>query len=402
MNATLALARAASGTALEQIDVTGLEPRYTEVLQRMAGQNGHATEVLAAWTRTQPDGADILRAVLAVDPLQAAPERGAARFRLISAAEMKARPAPESLVEEIFMRASMAVLAGPPGSYKSFLAADVVLSIAAGIPLLGRKVTSGPTVYVTAEGGAGMGLRIDAWERARSVPAPAQCHFIDEAVQLWRTQDVDALLDSLMVLPAPPVAIVFDTLARCMVGGDENSQRDMGLLIDGAERVKRATGATPLLIHHSNKAGSVRGSSALPGGVDTELEMTADGAVAVLRCNKQKDSEKFKDIYLTRQIVGLPDGQSSVVLKETDRRIDLGTPLGASVQKAEQVLTRDFGSDGATATEWQKACIAAGIPDGSFFRLRKELVERGRVTDPGIGKGGRYRAADGVTSNESN
>jgi hypothetical protein len=37
-----------------------------------------------------------------------------------------------------------------------------------------------------------------------------------------------------------PALVVFDTLARSMVGGDENSARDMGQLIDGAEHVRQA------------------------------------------------------------------------------------------------------------------------------------------------------------------
>ena len=51
-----------------------------------------------------------------------------------------------------------------------------------------------------------------------------------------------------------PKLIIFDTLARCMVGGDENSPLDMGRAVAAADRVRVETGAAVLLVHHPTKA----------------------------------------------------------------------------------------------------------------------------------------------------
>ncbi|MCA1646651.1 MAG: helicase RepA family protein [Chloroflexi bacterium] len=68
--------------------------------------------------------------------------------------------------------------------------------------------------------------------------------------------DVDELLLSLGDLPELPVALFTDTLARGMVGVDENSAQDMGLFIQTADRIRQATGATVVVLHHHGKSGA--------------------------------------------------------------------------------------------------------------------------------------------------
>jgi RecA-family ATPase len=72
------------------------------------------------------------------------------------------------------------------------------------------------------------------------------------------------------------VLAVVDTLARCFVGGEENSARDMGRFVAAADRLRTATGAAALLLHHvSRHGGAIRGSTALPGALDTGIAVEA-------------------------------------------------------------------------------------------------------------------------------
>ncbi len=53
-----------------------------------------------------------------------------------------------------------------------------------------------------------------------------------------------------------------------------------------------------------------------------------------------------------------------------------------------------FGPEGATATEWQKACESIGIPQKTFDRrLAEMLVSGGLVTKDGDGQGAPHRPA---------
>ena len=64
---------------------------------------------------------------------------------------------------------------------------------------------------------------------------------------------IEALLATLKAEGIEPVLIVLDTLARLMVGADENIAKDMGLAIAGIDRLRQETRATVLVIHHTRK-----------------------------------------------------------------------------------------------------------------------------------------------------
>src|SRR5258708_21582640 len=96
------------------------------------------------------------------------------------------------------------------------------------------------------------------------------------------------------VMPLAPRLIILDTLSRCMVGGDENSSKDMGLFVEACAEIQRATGATILVIHHTGKNGiGERGSSVLPCACETMIELSQNEGYITLACDKMKDAPEF-------------------------------------------------------------------------------------------------------------
>src|SRR5439155_17182506 len=114
------------------------------------------------------------------------------------------------------------------------------------------------------------------------------CHFLREAVNLLREGEVDDFLAAVAALPERPVLIIIDTLARCLVGGDENSAKDMGIAIAALDRLRAELGCSVLVVHHTGHANEERerGSSALRAAVDTLLVLRAAGSVITLKCAK--------------------------------------------------------------------------------------------------------------------
>jgi predicted ATP-dependent serine protease len=126
----------------------------------------------------------------------------------------------------------------------------------------------GPVLYVAAEGASGLSPRVAAWEYAWQAGRARGLTVWPEPVKLLERPRVDDLVA--LVREDGYRLVVVDTLARSLIGADENSARDVGLAVDAADRVKRATGCTVLLVHHTGKdRTTVRGSSALEAGVDT-------------------------------------------------------------------------------------------------------------------------------------
>jgi len=87
------------------------------------------------------------------------------------------------------------------------------------------------------------------------------------------------------------VKVTQDTLARALMGGNENSGEDMGLLVSNADRIRHELGCVFEFIHHSGKdaARGARGHSSLKAATDTELEVTANSGLHQMKPTKQRD-----------------------------------------------------------------------------------------------------------------
>jgi hypothetical protein len=299
------------------------------------------------------------------------------RFTLLTPRELANRPSPKWMIEGLLIEGTTSAVVGAPATMKSFIAKDWALCVAGGHQWNDRNVMQGPVVYISAEGSSGLPARIRAWEMHHDRTAPETCFFITDAVQFMEHGDVSDLLLAIDRLPITPIFVVVDTLARTLVGGDENSSRDMGLYVDGLDTIRRATGSHMMVIHHENKEGKTRGSTVLPGALDTEINVKRDEEVVTITCKKQKDAAEFDKLTLIQRVIDLGDGQSSLILEPLE--FTSGT-MSSIEHKVLHVLVDVFGKQGATTTNWKKACEeAGGITHATFYRSRKNLVERGLV-----------------------
>ena len=62
-----------------------------------------------------------------------------------------------------------------------------------------------------------------------------------------------------------------------------------------------------------------------------------------------------------------------------------------TAKKMLAILEGEFGTDGAKATQWQKACKKAKVSQKTFYRRLKELLNADFVAKDGEGQGARYR-----------
>lgn len=388
MTGAHAIAQALAGTPLERIDLRGVDARLSHAVREIASRNGTGAAWFNDWLGYQHDGAEITRRVFEADPGAAADPTPAApaRFVLLTADEVKRRPAPEPLVEGMVYRETLMAIFGPEATFKSFVALDLSLCLATGRPWQGRRVAQGPFAYVSAEGSRGLTRRIMAWEQAHGTTAPSGCYFLTDAPQLLDADEVDELLCVLEALVPAPLLVTLDTLARCMVGGDENAQKDMGRFVAAADRIRRALGCTVNVIHHASRAGNIRGSTGLPAALDTEIRAEREKDVLTLHCEKQKDAEEFLPITLTKRVVDLEDGGSSVVLEATSA-VD---QFSATERQTLAILCGTFGSHGATNTEWKTACEYHKVPHTTYYRAKTHLIDKGLVAPESDKRGARF------------
>lgn len=210
--------------------------------------------------------------------------------------EMKELPPPEWILHELLQKNSTALMYGPSGLGKSFVALEMLFALATQNDGIFKPMREGRVLYISGEGTAGLGVRLLAWEGDRNTILPSDNPaFIGQALQLSDPKDRRHFITAVRkeFKERLPILIIFDTLARCAVGLDENSAKDMGLLVDGLEQIRTELGCSVLLVHHSTKASpkTERGSGAIFGAVDTVLSLQQDRRYLKLECVKQKNGE---------------------------------------------------------------------------------------------------------------
>lgn len=247
------------------------------------------------------------------------------RLQLCPFHELVNRPPAPWAVRGFLRTSSVALLYGRRGCFKSFLALDLAASLATGLPWHGHDIVDpGLVIYIAAEGGGGMVQRSRAWAEEHGIdPSKIRLLFVTEpAIINGDSEDMDVLIhrireaidwhdegwrepDTGFVHEMPtarewPVMIVIDTLARCF-SGDENQQEDMGMFIQGVDRLKMEFNASIFILHHTGRDEShERGSTALGGACDTiyRVDADADTKQLTLTNEKMKDSREPSPIVL--------------------------------------------------------------------------------------------------------
>ena len=231
------------------------------------------------------------------------------RWQWMPADDLDTLPPIKWLIPDEIPEEALVVLFGPSGVGKSFIALDYSLQIAQQHPVL----------YIAAEGHRGYASRKIAWCKHHGLGS-GQLYFPtnNAVVALLDPATVQEFIASVTLLH--PKLIVFDTLAWCMTGGEENSASDMQQLITHCRQIQTSTGTTVMLVHHTGKNGTAeRGSSALRGGADMMIELFSDDDLVTLSCSKSKDTEGFADRRLSRRIIETRPGETSCVWLPTER-----------------------------------------------------------------------------------
>lgn len=282
-------------------------------------------------------------------------------------------PPPTPLITGVLDVATIAVLAGKFGTYKSFVALSWACSIATGRPWFGREVPEArPVLYVAAEGVSGMNRRIGAWEQGCNDGervADDRLVVLGGAANLTVAEDMRTLDAIAHEIGAG--LIVLDTLHRCAPGAEENSSKDMGEVIEMMALLRERTGATMLACHHTGHAGvRSRGSSSIEDDADTSwvIRLAEDDGEDRSAANprtmyhrKTKDGElspevplelvKVGDDAYVREVV-IGDGFSaagSVWLGARELAVimdDLKVPMAAGREKVGKILRGDHAPHG--------------------------------------------------------
>lgn len=190
-------------------------------------------------------------------------------------------------IKHVVQKKGLVIVYGDPGSSKSFFVLDMVAHVARGLPWRNHRVKQSKVAYIAAEGVSGFGNRLAAYAKFHNInltdlPVLVRGGALDLKKQfLDISEQVNAIGDVGIV--------VIDTLAAVTPGANENTSEDMGAAVDAAQRIIEATGATVILIHHTNKAGDIRGWSGVGAAVDNRIRVERKDDVRTAHIEKQKE-----------------------------------------------------------------------------------------------------------------
>lgn len=215
-------------------------------------------------------------------------------FPIYSAADLASRPPGEWLIKNVIPHADIGVIYGAPGSGKTFCGIDLLACIARGQPWRGQRVRKGRALIISAEGGAGMGKRLEAYCLWHNIDITSlDIGVITVPPSLMDKESVIELVKAITAAGGVSIIMV-DTLAQVTPGANENAADDMGLALANARAIRNATGAFILLVAHSGKDASrgIRGWSGFTGASDVILETVRyDNGSRELRIGKMKDGD---------------------------------------------------------------------------------------------------------------
>ena len=211
------------------------------------------------------------------------------RFQVLDESAVLDRPRPRWLVKGIVPEAELVVLYGQSTAGKSFVALDLFACVARGVPWRGMKTKQARVIYLAAEGQGGFRNRLEAYRQHHD--SPTGLRMVLDAPNFLKA-DADLLAKQIQAAGGTDVLVV-DTLAQVSPGGDENSAEDVGKVLLSCRRLRAATGAMIVLIHHAGKnleLGS-RGWSGLKAAADAEIEISRIEAQRWVKVTKSKDGE---------------------------------------------------------------------------------------------------------------
>ena len=299
--------------------------------------------------------------------------------------EIKLQPS-EWLIEGLIEANTLCGLVGASYSGKSFLALDMALSIASGLPFHEATTAQGSVLFIAGEGNRGLLSRIEAWCRSKGINrSEVPLQISQQSILMHDDQYIRSILDEVTKLTDVSL-IVIDTLASVFGSYNENNTPDMNLFITNCNKLRDA-GPSVLVAHHTGHNGErARGNSAFYAALDTEMRVSKNKSNVELSCSKMKDAEQFDPVKFRMVACDLGNDSSSVFLQkigDKDKPSELTPHEELALKTFKQGTNANVPDSTASMEKWRKLFYAGHTGDNeetkkkAFQRARKTLVTKG-------------------------
>jgi RecA-family ATPase len=213
------------------------------------------------------------------------------RFKLRTVKDLfKPRIKREFIIDELVIAKSLNLWFGRYGHKKTFVAISAALHVAAGREWLGLKTKQCPVLFINEDDGEdGLMDRLEAGLRGESLDnenIPLFHMSLSGFNFLKNSEDIGHL--KYFIDKTESKLVFIDALDDIASGFDENSVKDLQPLFIELRKVAIETDSAIVILHHSNKKGDIRGSTAIPGGADSSIKIESDNGSQTIKITTDK------------------------------------------------------------------------------------------------------------------
>lgn len=280
------------------------------------------------------------------------------------------------IVSDLILEGSVNLWYGQFGSKKTWSLLDLAVCVASGKQWLNFDVNPCKVLIVDEESGERrLADRLGSIIRGELAPEGVPVNSVSLAQFNLRDNPND--LNALIILISETGAklVIIDALADIMLGGDENAVKDTQPVFAGLRKASELTGASFIVIHHSNKLGGYRGSSAIAGAIDSMLliQSKPESDLITFKTEKVRDGKPLTFAGEAKW------SDSGFYMTSTDYRT-------TEILSKAQRFTLDYFTENGDSTLEKLADYAGGLY--AYQTLKKAiqaLVNSGLLTRKDIG-----------------
>jgi hypothetical protein len=294
--------------------------------------------------------------------------------------EAEVIPEPMPLVHGVLDVGAKMVLGGGSKSFKSWVMADLALSVANGAEWIGFKCSPGRVLYINLEiRKFYFRKRVRSIIAARQLVKPANLHVWNLRGHAQGIEKLRPMIEA--KIKTDYAMVILDPAYKILGERVENSNEDMAIVLNEIERLAVNTGAAVVVAAHfskGNQAGKshldrVSGAGAWARDPDVFMTMTPHETEDCLTVETTLRDHKPVDSFVVEWAHPLTvrrDELDPQALKQVQGR--------QATYKPQDVLAALVGE--MTVTQWQKAANeATGVGRSKFYQIRTELEASGLV-----------------------
>ncbi len=259
----------------------------------------------------------------------------AGRFRFVDYDGMQAIEPPKWLIKDTLPERGYGMLVGKRGTFKTFVALDMALSVASGASsyfeddkpehwqgIFPEVSKPGPVIIAVGEGRSSIKNRVEAWSSEHLEGDKIENILLADPVPRPHEEDINAFINGALEIHDEYSLVVLDTVGRSMQGLNENIQQDASKFTRMVESIQCKLNCAVLAIHHmGHNEDRARGSSVFGADIDCEfiIERKVKENFIRLKNTKQKDGPEWKQARLI-ELKLIPEAKSLVTRKLSPER----------------------------------------------------------------------------------